>query len=170
MGFRRQSAEMLAGSIRALMAGVLCADDPPTNGGRCFCVEDSARFGSADSEAGRVLHVLNRFTFGARPETLEAMMTDFWLNLRKRKEKSLEAVLLGQAVSPQTRATVLQQVDSEETQQQAKKSFTIRPNEAEPMAQVLNAAGPRQPVRSPLDRETAAMAGLLLGSPEFQRR
>ncbi len=86
------------------------------------------------------------------------------------KEKSLEAVLLGQGVSPQTRATVLQQVNSQEMQQQALKNFAIRPNEVEPMAQVLNAVGPRQPVRPPLDHEAATMAGLLLGSPEFQRR
>jgi hypothetical protein len=38
------------------------------------------------------------------------------------------------------------------------------------MAQVLNPAALRQPGRPPLDREAAMMAGLLLGSPEFQRR
>jgi hypothetical protein len=38
------------------------------------------------------------------------------------------------------------------------------------MAQVLNPAALRQPGRPPLDHEAAMMAGLLLGSPEFQRR
>ena len=91
------------------------------------------------------------------------------------KEERLETVLLGQsasaqAVSTQTRATVLQQVDNQAMQQEAVKNFSIRPNDAEPMAQVLHASGPKPPVRPPLDRDAATMAGLLLGSPEFQRR
>ena len=91
------------------------------------------------------------------------------------KEERLETVLLGQsasaqAVSTQTRATVLQQVDNQAMQQEAVKNFSIRPNDAEPMAQVLHASGPKPPVRTPLDRDAATMAGLLLGSPEFQRR
>ena len=91
------------------------------------------------------------------------------------KEMRLEAVLLGQsasaqAVSSQTRATVLQQVDDQAMQQEAVKNFSIRPNDAEPMAQVLHASGPKPPVRPPLNRDAATMAGLLLGSPEFQRR
>ena len=53
---------------------------------------------------------------------------------------------------------------------QAEKSFSIRPNDFEPMAQVLNPTMLRQQNRPPLDREAAMMAGLLLGSPEFQRR
>ena len=86
------------------------------------------------------------------------------------KERSLELVLLGQAASEQTRSTVLQQADDQAMQQQAVKSFSIRSNDAEPMAQVLHVVGPKQPVKPPLDRESATMAGLLLGSPEFQRR
>ncbi|NYF52178.1 DUF1800 domain-containing protein [Tunturiibacter gelidoferens] len=86
------------------------------------------------------------------------------------KERKLEAVLLGQAVSDRTRETVLAQFQDQTTQQQAEKSFGIRANEQEPMAQVLNISSPKQRVRPPLDREAAGMAGLLLGSPEFQRR
>jgi uncharacterized protein (DUF1800 family) len=86
------------------------------------------------------------------------------------KEKKLEMALLGQAVSDRTRATVLAQFQDQTTQQQAEKSFGIRANEQEPMAQVLNISAQRQNVRPPLDREAAGMAGLLLGSPEFQRR
>ena len=91
-------------------------------------------------------------------------------DLAAEKEKRLEAVLLGQAVSDRTRETVLAQFQDQTTQQQAEKSFGIRANEQEPMAQVLNVSSPRQKVRPPLDREAAGMAGLLLGSPEFQRR
>jgi uncharacterized protein (DUF1800 family) len=85
------------------------------------------------------------------------------------KERKLEAVLLGQAVSDRTRETVLAQFQDQTTQQQAEKSFGIRANEQEPMAQVLNVSSPKR-VRPPFDREAAGIAGLLLGSPEFQRR
>ncbi|WP_353062326.1 DUF1800 domain-containing protein [Tunturibacter psychrotolerans] len=85
------------------------------------------------------------------------------------KERKLEAVLLGQAVSDRTRDTVLAQFQDQAMQQQAEKSFGIKANEQEPMAQVLNASSPKR-VRPPFDREAAGIAGLLLGSPEFQRR
>jgi uncharacterized protein (DUF1800 family) len=84
------------------------------------------------------------------------------------KEQKLEVALLGQAVSDRTRSTVLQQFQNQAMQQQAVRDFSIRPIDREPMAQVLNPAR-NKPVR-PLDREAAMMAGLLLGSPEFQRR
>ena len=86
------------------------------------------------------------------------------------KEKKLEAVLLGQAVSDRTRETVLTQFQDQATQQMAEKKFGIRTNEPEPMAQVLNVASSKQRPRPPIDREAAGIAGLLLGSPEFQRR
>jgi uncharacterized protein (DUF1800 family) len=86
------------------------------------------------------------------------------------KEEKLEMALLGQPVSEKTRSTVLQQFQNQAMQQQAAKDFPIRPNDFEPMAQVLNPGSQRQQLRPPLDREAAMMAGLLLGSPEFQRR
>jgi uncharacterized protein (DUF1800 family) len=86
------------------------------------------------------------------------------------KEAKLEMLLLGQAVSERTRSTVLQQFQNQGMQQQAEKDFPIRANDFEPLAQVLNPAALRQQGRPPLDREAAMMAGLLLGSPEFQRR
>jgi uncharacterized protein (DUF1800 family) len=86
------------------------------------------------------------------------------------KEEKLEMALLGQAVSDRTRSTVLQQFQDQAMQQQAEKNFPIRTNDFEPMAQVLNPAALKQPTRPPIDREAAMMAGLLLGSPEFQRR
>ncbi|WP_260739171.1 DUF1800 domain-containing protein [Tunturiibacter lichenicola] len=91
-------------------------------------------------------------------------------DLVSEKEKKLEALLLGQAVSDRTRETVLAQFRDQTTQQQAEKSFGIKANEPEPMAQVLNISSANQRARIPLDREAAGMAGLLLGSPEFQRR
>jgi uncharacterized protein (DUF1800 family) len=86
------------------------------------------------------------------------------------KEAKLETLLLGQPVSERTRSTVLRQFQNQGMQQQAERDFSIRPNDFEPMAQVLNPAALRQTGRPPLDREAAMMAGLLLGSPEFQRR
>jgi hypothetical protein len=86
------------------------------------------------------------------------------------KEAKLEMLLLGQPVSDRTRSTVLQQFQNQGMQQQAERDFSIRTNEFEPMAQVLNPAALRPTGRPPLDREAAMMAGLLLGSPEFQRR
>jgi uncharacterized protein (DUF1800 family) len=86
------------------------------------------------------------------------------------KEAKLERLLLGQAASERTRSTVLQQFQNQGMQQQAEKDFSIRANDFEPMAQVLNPAALRPTERPPLDREAAMMAGLLLGSPEFQRR
>jgi uncharacterized protein (DUF1800 family) len=85
------------------------------------------------------------------------------------KEQRLEIALLGQAVSDRTRSTVLQQFQDQAIQQQAEKNFPIRANEWEPLAPVLNPVGKKQQ-RPPIDREAAMMAGLLLGSPEFQRR
>ena len=86
------------------------------------------------------------------------------------KEEKLEFALLGLKVSDRTRSTVLQQFQDQDLQLQAEKNFSIRPRDLEPMAQILNPARPGQQARPPLDREAATMAGLLLGSPEFQRR
>jgi hypothetical protein len=62
------------------------------------------------------------------------------------------------------------QLEQQPAQLRAEKEFSIRPRDAEPMWLVLNGATPAQPVRAPMDRDAAVMAGLLLGSPEFQRR
>jgi hypothetical protein len=86
------------------------------------------------------------------------------------KEKKLEMLLLGQPVSDRTRATVLQQFQVQTTQQAAAKNFSIRANGAEPKAAVLNPAAQERKAKPPQDPQAAAMAGLLLGSPEFQRR
>jgi uncharacterized protein (DUF1800 family) len=99
-----------------------------------------------------------------------ALTTDATKEASAAKEQKLELMLMGQPVSDRTRATVLQQLQDQTIQQQAAKNFSIRPNDFEPMAQVLNPVALNQPMRPPLDREAAVMAGLLLGSPEFQRR
>jgi uncharacterized protein (DUF1800 family) len=99
-----------------------------------------------------------------------ALTTSATSDASAAKEERLEMALLGQAVSDRTRSTVLQQFQDQTMQQQAVKDFPIRTNDFEPMAQVLSPAARKREVRPPLDREAAMMAGLLLGSPEFQRR
>ena len=86
------------------------------------------------------------------------------------KEKKLEAMLLGQPASDKTRATVLEQFENQQSQAQAARSFPIKPAGGDVMAGVLNAGAPRSQARPPIDRQAAGMAGLLIGSPEFQRR
>ena len=88
----------------------------------------------------------------------------------KAKELRLETVLMGQPVSEKTRASVLEQLRATPAQQEAQKNFGISAGEPGPMAAILNAGAPAEPAGPPLDRQAAVMAGLLLGSPEFQRR
>jgi hypothetical protein len=105
-------------------------------------------------------------------------------------EMQLEAVLLGQPAAARTRQTVLEQFSNPTTQQQAVQSYNARavdpvtgeadnPENSQEMAagngKLLRTGGRRggggrdfqnnRPA-SPLD----TMAGLLLGSPDFQRR
>jgi uncharacterized protein (DUF1800 family) len=86
------------------------------------------------------------------------------------KEICLETLLLGQSASDKTRTTVLSQLGDEATQQQAEKNFAIRPTEQEPMWPILSVGATPGPPKAPIDRQAAEIAGLLLGSPEFQRR
>ncbi len=90
------------------------------------------------------------------------------------KELTLEGILMGQPVSDRTRETVLKQFDDKTAEQQAEKNFSIRANDPEMMASALPglsmAANPNRPRALVVDQEAAIMAGLLLGSPEFQRR
>jgi hypothetical protein len=89
------------------------------------------------------------------------------------KEKKLEGLLLVQPVSEHTRETVLQQFEDTTAQQQAEKNFSIRTNDPDPGAGGLPVGLMLQPNRGRqivIDQEAAIMAGLLLGSPEFQRR
>jgi uncharacterized protein (DUF1800 family) len=124
----------------------------------------SDRFFGVETDWARVLGETGA---GIEPAKLTTGTSD---EAAAAKEAKLEMALLGQAVSDRTRSTVLQQFQNQAMQQQAVKDFSIRPNEFEPTAQVLNPDWKRQQLRSPQDREAAMMAGLLLGSPEFQRR
>ncbi len=88
------------------------------------------------------------------------------------KEEGLETVLLDEPASEQTREAALGELNQEqnapvgdETRPQlARRVNFIRPRE---FGQLLLAAAPLPP---PADQESALLAGLLLGSPEFQRR
>ena len=124
----------------------------------------SDRFPGVETDWARVLGDTGT---GVKPATLTTGSRD---EAVAAKEEKLEVTLLGQAVSDRTRSTVLQQFQNQAMQQQAVKDFSIRPNDFEPMAQVLNPDWQRQHLRPPQDREATMMAGLLLGSPEFQRR
>ena len=124
----------------------------------------SDRFPGVETDWARVLGDTGT---GVKPATLATGSRD---EAAAAKEEKLEVTLLGQAVSDRTRSTVLQQFENQAMQQQAMKDFPIRPNDFEPMTQVLNPDWQRQHLRPPQDREAAMMAGLLLGSPEFQRR
>jgi uncharacterized protein (DUF1800 family) len=90
------------------------------------------------------------------------------------KEEKLEMLLLGVPVSDKTRATVLQQLHEAAAQQQAAKNFPIRGMDPELMAGVVPGGSMANQEERPLararDQQAAVMAGLLLGSPEFQRR
>jgi uncharacterized protein (DUF1800 family) len=122
------------------------------------------RFFGVETDWSRVL---GETRAGVEPAALSSGSSD---EAAAAKEMKLETALLGQAVSDRTRSTVLQQFQNQAMQQQAVKDFSIRPNDFEPTSQVLNPDWKRQQLRSPEDREAAMMAGLLLGSPEFQRR
>ncbi len=93
-------------------------------------------------------------------------------------EHKLENLILGQPAAERTRATVMQQASNPDLQKSAEQSFALQGvNEGDPDVSgavlkrkrpgkadggLLNAAAPE----TPLD----TMAGLLLGSPDFQRR
>ncbi len=76
-------------------------------------------------------------------------------------EKRLEVLLLNTPVTQRTRDAVLRQSGDGETQRQAEAEFAGR---------TVDAALLKEGARPALDTQIAAMAGLLLGSPEFQRR
>jgi len=102
-------------------------------------------------------------------------------------EKQLEALLIGQPAAAHTRDTVLAQFNNPTAQRQAEQSFNAQPAQDDPNGQQM-AAGSKDNVsvmrvglgrrgsggrdlqsnqpETPLD----TMAGLLLGSPDFQRR
>jgi uncharacterized protein (DUF1800 family) len=90
-------------------------------------------------------------------------------------ENKLEMALLGEPASDRTRSVVLAQFGDPTAQQSAEEAFQAKPAVESDAAMPPRAAlmrgragrgGPQPGPGSPLD----TMAGLLLGSPEFQRR
>jgi uncharacterized protein (DUF1800 family) len=86
------------------------------------------------------------------------------------KERRLEVALLGEPVSDRTRAAVMSQANDASVTEQAETQFDLRGSAGKGQAiyrrQALAAGGNA----APDDPQAAVMAGLLLGSPEFQRR
>ncbi len=102
MRFRRESAEILGCSARALVAGVLCvlmAEQPMV---AAAAVNKPVKHSTTKEIQGqeRVLHALNRFTFGPRPgdvAAVQAMGLQRWfeqqLNPSSIDDSALEARL-----------------------------------------------------------------------------
>ena len=77
-------------------------------------------------------------------------------------EAQLERVILGEPVSERTRRTILTQSQNAELSQQAERDFVAAGGRTSGIGQSEPSA--------PASVQTATIAGLLLGSPEFQRR
>jgi hypothetical protein len=90
-------------------------------------------------------------------------------NVAEAKEQKLEMLLLDQAASDHTRETVLQQFQNT-AQDDAAKNLGSAMNRRAPMSRMLHTGVTVRQSRGQDDREAEVMAGLLLGSPEFQRR
>ncbi|WP_158822995.1 DUF1800 domain-containing protein [Granulicella sp. S156] len=96
-------------------------------------------------------------------------------------ELKLEALLLGQPAASHTRETVMNQFTNPATQQAAQQNFALKSNESDDVGAGasflrVNTGAPKQQKQSPGFQAVQpvtpldTMAGLLLGSPDFQRR
>ena len=82
------------------------------------------------------------------------------------KELALESRLLHFEVSPRTRAAILTQITADPAQQEASlQQVAVKDRKRDPLA--IRQTQPRVKVADP---EAALAAGMLFGSPEFQRR
>ena len=94
------------------------------------------------------------------------------------KEKKLELILLAQPLSEKTRAAVLSQSNDQTAAIQAAKEFQLggagggKGGAAGPfvLSAAMSGTGPAGRNAANDDMQAAVMAGLMLGSPEFQRR
>jgi len=90
------------------------------------------------------------------------------------KERRLEQVLLNGPLSDKTRAAVLSQSNDTTAAIQAAKEFQggggLLGVGGGQVAALYGLGGAAQRNQQPDDRQAAIMAGLMLGSPEFQRR
>ena len=82
------------------------------------------------------------------------------------KERRLEQALLGAPASERTRAAVLSQANDASVTEQAETQFDLRGGKGPGVYRQRGVQGGARPD----DAQAAVMAGLLLGSPEFQRR
>ena len=82
------------------------------------------------------------------------------------KERKLEAALFGYPLSEKTRTQVLAEADDQTVPAQAAKEFEV----GRGMGGGAVVAMAQRRGAGPSDPQAAVMAGLLLGSPEFQRR
>ena len=86
------------------------------------------------------------------------------------KEAKLEDILLHIPVAERTRQTVLTQISTDAQQQEASlKQVTVKDRKRDPLA-VVTGKGLQPENITGLDSQSALAAGLLFGSPEFQRR
>jgi uncharacterized protein (DUF1800 family) len=91
------------------------------------------------------------------------------------KETRLEAVFLDGQLNPQARATVLQQANQLAAQGPLPGSEPPKPGAKQAGAMAVRAAFVQvmdlaTPIPPPADKQAALVAGLLLGSPDFQKR
>ncbi len=85
------------------------------------------------------------------------------------KDRVLEERLLHMGVSERTRATILGQITAPAEQQQSSlRQITARSGGRDPLGSLRAAGG--KPQGTVADTQTALAAGLIFGSPEFQRR
>jgi uncharacterized protein (DUF1800 family) len=92
-----------------------------------------------------------------------------------QKEAKLEAVFLDGELNPQARQTVLQQADTVPAQGPLPAMEPPKPGPKQAAALPVRAAFVQlmdlaAPIPPPADKQAAVVAGLLLGSPDFQKR
>jgi uncharacterized protein (DUF1800 family) len=92
-----------------------------------------------------------------------------------QKEEKLEAVFLDGELQAQARQTILQQADELAAQGPLPGIEPPKPGPKQPGAMPVRAAFVQvmdlaTPIPAPADKQAALVAGLLLGSPDFQRR
>lgn len=110
---------------------------------------------------------------GDRPEVVPAVYTPGApVDPIAVKEKRLEMLLLGQPVSERTRATVIGQSSDASVTDQALTDFDLTPGNGRGAGRYMpkGMRAGNGPDALPTDAQAGVMAGLLLGSPEFQRR
>jgi len=105
---------------------------------------------------------------GTQPRSAEpvSLSTEGSSSAEGIEERRLEAILVGMPVSDRTRQAVLTQSSDGAVPKQAERDFAL-PGAG--VAPAISPSGQSGEVSAP-ERRERVMAGLLLGSPEFQRR